>query len=230
MIWCPRGSTPAPHRSKSEEWQRPAAVLDPHHWDATTDLARAATQTWALRSEGRIILIDTGAGNGEYRPLQPIWSYLDADYLDNLAAALARDFRRDRRDAGIPRVARPCRSCEPGRHGRDRRRGRHRQRLDPVPRRWSHRCRPLASRDSCRQNADPRPRRHLLVDPDGRDVQSGQLVHPMPRRRDGRGEVRRPPVGTVLLQRGVPAGTSQGRDGDVGHDGHRHARECSSGF
>lgn len=132
MIWCPRGSTPAPHRSKSEEWQRPAAVLDPHHWDATTDLTRAATQTWALRSEGRIILIDTGAGNGEYRPLQPIWSYLDADYLDNLAAALARDFRRDRRDAGIPRVARPCRSCEPGRHGRDRRRDRHRQRLDPV--------------------------------------------------------------------------------------------------
>ncbi|MFF7852972.1 MBL fold metallo-hydrolase [Streptomyces sp. NPDC007904] len=74
------GSTP-------EEWQRHAALLDPDHWDPRTDLTRVATQSWALRSEGRVILIDTGAGNGKYRPLQPIWSYLNTDYLDNLAAA-----------------------------------------------------------------------------------------------------------------------------------------------
>ncbi|GGX22734.1 MBL fold metallo-hydrolase [Streptomyces malachitofuscus] len=73
--------------SKPQEWQRHAALLDPHHWDARTDLTRVATQTWALRSEGRVILIDTGAGNGKYRPLQPIWSYLNTNYLDNLAAA-----------------------------------------------------------------------------------------------------------------------------------------------
>ncbi|MEU8493701.1 MBL fold metallo-hydrolase [Pseudonocardia alni] len=73
--------------SKPEEWQRHASVLDPDHWDAKTDLTRAATQTWVLRSEGKTILIDTGAGNGKYRPLQPIWSYMDTDYLGNLAAA-----------------------------------------------------------------------------------------------------------------------------------------------
>lgn len=73
--------------SKPEEWQRHAALLDPDHWDARTDLTRVATQSWVLRSEGRVILIDTGAGNGKYRPLQPIWSYLNTNYLGNLAAA-----------------------------------------------------------------------------------------------------------------------------------------------
>ncbi|MEV6001177.1 MBL fold metallo-hydrolase [Streptomyces griseomycini] len=76
--------------SKPEEWQRHAALLDPDHWDARTGLTRVATQSWVLRSEGRVIVIDTGAGNGKYRPLQPIWSYLDTNYLDNLAAADVR--------------------------------------------------------------------------------------------------------------------------------------------
>ena len=66
------------------------ALLDPDHWDARTDLTRVATQSWVLRSEGRVIVIDTGAGNGKYRPLQPIWSYLDTGYLAALAAAGVR--------------------------------------------------------------------------------------------------------------------------------------------
>ncbi|MFF8287328.1 MBL fold metallo-hydrolase [Streptomyces albus] len=72
--------------STPEEWQRHTELLAPHHWDPETDLTRAATQSWVLRSEGRIILIDTGAGNDKYRPLQPIWSYMRTDYLANLAA------------------------------------------------------------------------------------------------------------------------------------------------
>ncbi|MFI9469626.1 MBL fold metallo-hydrolase [Streptomyces sp. NPDC052492] len=76
--------------SKPEEWQRHAALLDPDHWEPSTDLTRVATQSWVLRSEGRVIVIDTGAGNGKYRPLQPIWSYLDTDYLADLAAAGVR--------------------------------------------------------------------------------------------------------------------------------------------
>ncbi|MCI3151251.1 MULTISPECIES: MBL fold metallo-hydrolase [Streptomyces] len=76
--------------SKPEEWQRHAALLDPDHWDARTGLTRVATQSWVLRSEGRVVVIDTGAGNGKYRPLQPIWSYLDTGYLANLAAAGVR--------------------------------------------------------------------------------------------------------------------------------------------
>ncbi|WP_431039191.1 MBL fold metallo-hydrolase [Streptomyces sp. P6-2-1] len=73
------GSTP-------EEWHRHRELLSPHHWDPETDLTRAATQSWVLRSEGRTIVVDTGAGNDKYRPLQPIWSYLKTGYLANLAA------------------------------------------------------------------------------------------------------------------------------------------------
>ncbi|MEV5270288.1 MBL fold metallo-hydrolase [Streptomyces werraensis] len=76
--------------SKPEEWQRHAALLDPDHWDARTGLTRVATQSWVLRSEGRVVVVDTGAGNGKYRPLQPIWSYLDTGYLARLAAAGVR--------------------------------------------------------------------------------------------------------------------------------------------
>ncbi|MEV5150522.1 MBL fold metallo-hydrolase [Streptomyces werraensis] len=76
--------------SKPEEWQRHAALLDPDHWDARTGLTRVATQSWVLRSEGRVVVVDTGAGNGKYRPLQPIWSYLDTGYLAGLAAAGVR--------------------------------------------------------------------------------------------------------------------------------------------
>ncbi|MBT3162623.1 MBL fold metallo-hydrolase [Streptomyces sp. Vc74B-19] len=76
--------------SEPEEWQRHAALLDPDHWEPSTDLTRVATQSWVLRSEGRVVVIDTGAGNGKYRPLQPIWSYLDTGYLANLTAAGVR--------------------------------------------------------------------------------------------------------------------------------------------
>ncbi|NEA39551.1 MBL fold metallo-hydrolase [Streptomyces sp. SID11385] len=72
--------------SEREEWHRHRELLAPHHWDPETDLTRAATQSWVLRSEGRTIVIDTGAGSDKYRPLQPIWSYLKTDYLANLAA------------------------------------------------------------------------------------------------------------------------------------------------
>ncbi|ODA73915.1 MBL fold metallo-hydrolase [Streptomyces sp. AVP053U2] len=65
-------------------------MLVPHHWEPDTGLTRAATQSWVLRSEGRTILIDTGAGNGKYRPLQPIWSYPNTGHLANLAAVGVR--------------------------------------------------------------------------------------------------------------------------------------------
>ncbi|WP_320783406.1 MBL fold metallo-hydrolase [Streptomyces sp. CRN 30] len=76
--------------SEPEEWRRHTELLVPDHWDPASDLTRAATQTWVVRSEGRVILIDTGAGNDKYRPLQPIWSYLDTGYLANLAAVGVR--------------------------------------------------------------------------------------------------------------------------------------------
>ncbi|CAM5238869.1 hypothetical protein SALBM217S_07385 [Streptomyces griseoloalbus] len=77
------GSTP-------EEWQRHAALLDPDHWDARTDLTRVATQSWVLRSEGRVVVIDTGAGNGGSAVTATDLVDLDTGYLDNLAAAGVR--------------------------------------------------------------------------------------------------------------------------------------------
>jgi glyoxylase-like metal-dependent hydrolase (beta-lactamase superfamily II) len=46
----------------NEDW--PA----PDHWEPDTGLVVTALQTWVLRSGGRTVLIDTGAGNGRERP------------------------------------------------------------------------------------------------------------------------------------------------------------------
>ena len=68
-------------------WQQNRDWLHPHFWDADADLYRAAMNTWVVRSAGRTILVDTGIGNGKYRPYFPLMSYLDTDFLDRLAAA-----------------------------------------------------------------------------------------------------------------------------------------------
>lgn len=44
-------------------------------------------QTWALRSAGRTILVDTGVGNGRERPGAPHFHHLQGDFLDQLARA-----------------------------------------------------------------------------------------------------------------------------------------------
>jgi glyoxylase-like metal-dependent hydrolase (beta-lactamase superfamily II) len=64
--------------------------LAPDFWNPDTNECRAAIQTWLLRSEGRTILVDTGVGNHKDRPYAPVWSRLDTDFLDNLAAAGVR--------------------------------------------------------------------------------------------------------------------------------------------
>ncbi|MFE1855865.1 MBL fold metallo-hydrolase [Streptomyces sp. NPDC059489] len=68
-------------------WQQNKSWLDPHFWLPSQGLLPLAVQTWVLRSEGRTILVDTGVGNGKYRPNSPIWSYLNTDYLGSLARA-----------------------------------------------------------------------------------------------------------------------------------------------
>ncbi|CAM5436843.1 hypothetical protein SANTM175S_10655 [Streptomyces antimycoticus] len=42
------------------------------------------------RSEGKTILVDTGVGNHKHRPYAPVWSYLNTDFLGNLARAGVR--------------------------------------------------------------------------------------------------------------------------------------------
>ena len=73
--------------SKEQDWQDNHDWLVPDHLSGTDNVVQVAMQTWALRSEGRTILIDTGIGNDKTRPAVPAWDHLSLGYLDNLAAA-----------------------------------------------------------------------------------------------------------------------------------------------
>jgi glyoxylase-like metal-dependent hydrolase (beta-lactamase superfamily II) len=63
------------------------ALLAPHHYDPPTGLMHGCLQTFVLRSEGRTILVDTGAGDGKERPYLPIFGHLQTGFLDRLAEA-----------------------------------------------------------------------------------------------------------------------------------------------
>jgi glyoxylase-like metal-dependent hydrolase (beta-lactamase superfamily II) len=73
--------------SPAEYWVEQRELLVPDHHDAETDIVQVAMQTWALRSDGRTILIDTGVGNDKSRPAVGAWDHLSLGYLENLAAA-----------------------------------------------------------------------------------------------------------------------------------------------
>lgn len=59
----------------------------PDFLDPRTNVVNSAVQSWLLRSEGRTILVDTGAGNHKERPYSPVWSHLNSDFLGELARA-----------------------------------------------------------------------------------------------------------------------------------------------
>ncbi|GAA3527542.1 MBL fold metallo-hydrolase [Amycolatopsis ultiminotia] len=71
-------------------WAEHENWLAPDFLNPETGECLSAIQTWLLRSEGRTILVDTGVGNHKDRPYAPVWSRLDTDFLDNLAAAGVR--------------------------------------------------------------------------------------------------------------------------------------------
>jgi glyoxylase-like metal-dependent hydrolase (beta-lactamase superfamily II) len=68
-------------------WEANRTLLVPDHWEPESNAIRACLQTFVLRSEGRTILIDTGAGNHKERPWLPIFGHLETRFLENLAAA-----------------------------------------------------------------------------------------------------------------------------------------------
>ena len=70
-----------------EDWRENSDWLVPDHLDAASNIVQVAMQTWALRSEGRTILVDTGVGNDKSRPAVDAWDHLSLGYLDNLAKA-----------------------------------------------------------------------------------------------------------------------------------------------
>ena len=76
--------------SPDGSWDEHRGWLAPDFWNPEDDEVHVAIQTWLLRSEGRTILVDTGVGNHKDRPYAPVWSRLDTDFLDNLAAAGVR--------------------------------------------------------------------------------------------------------------------------------------------
>ncbi|MFD7992115.1 MBL fold metallo-hydrolase [Streptomyces mexicanus] len=71
-------------------WQDNASLLVPDHWNPRTDMYRGAVQTWVLRSEGKVVLVDTGVGNDRDRPQIPLFDHLATDFLDRLAQAGVR--------------------------------------------------------------------------------------------------------------------------------------------
>ncbi|GAA5165382.1 MULTISPECIES: MBL fold metallo-hydrolase [Amycolatopsis] len=71
-------------------WRADGGRLTPHFWHPGTDEYLAAVQTWVLRSEGKIVLVDTGVGNNKERSYMPAWRHRDGDFLDRLAAAGVR--------------------------------------------------------------------------------------------------------------------------------------------
>jgi glyoxylase-like metal-dependent hydrolase (beta-lactamase superfamily II) len=76
--------------SPDDSWHEHRDWLAPDFWNPDEDEVHVAIQTWLLRSEGRTILVDTGVGNHKDRPYAPVWSRLDTEFLDNLAAAGVR--------------------------------------------------------------------------------------------------------------------------------------------
>src|SRR5690349_14515709 len=68
-------------------WRNNRDWLAPDHWHPEADAYHAAVQTWVLRSEGKVILVDTGVGNGRSRPQIPLFDHLETDFLARLATA-----------------------------------------------------------------------------------------------------------------------------------------------
>ncbi|MCX5446295.1 MBL fold metallo-hydrolase [Streptomyces nigrescens] len=70
-----------------EFWERNRSWLAPEFWDADDGRLVSCTQTWVLRSEGKVVLIDTGIGNHKQRPGAPPFHQQNSDFLGALARA-----------------------------------------------------------------------------------------------------------------------------------------------
>ncbi|MFF0223348.1 MBL fold metallo-hydrolase [Streptomyces sp. NPDC004629] len=71
-------------------WTDNADRLDPDFYDARSGTLRSVLHTWLIRSQGMVILVDTGAGNGKERPYAPVYAHHHTPYLENLRAAGVR--------------------------------------------------------------------------------------------------------------------------------------------
>lgn len=77
-------------QAAAEVWKENEDWLAPDHWEPDSDSVVLALQTWVLRSGGRTVLVDTGAGNGRERPGMPPFHQRQGDFLGLLARADVR--------------------------------------------------------------------------------------------------------------------------------------------
>ncbi|MCF3144003.1 MBL fold metallo-hydrolase [Streptomyces platensis] len=68
-------------------WERNRSWLAPDFWDADDGRLVSCAHTWVLRSEGKVVLIDTGIGNDKERPGLPPFHRQRGDFLGALARA-----------------------------------------------------------------------------------------------------------------------------------------------
>lgn len=71
-------------------WKENEDWLAPDHWEADSDVVVLALQSWVLRSGGRTVLVDTGAGHGRERPGMGPFHHARSDFLGLLARAGVR--------------------------------------------------------------------------------------------------------------------------------------------
>lgn len=71
----------------ADVWKDNGDWLAPDHWEPDSDLVVLALQSWVLRSGGRTVLVDTGAGHGRERPGMGPFHHARSDFLGLLARA-----------------------------------------------------------------------------------------------------------------------------------------------
>ncbi len=74
----------------AEVWKANEGWLAPDHWEPDSGLVVLALQSWVLRSAGRTVLVDTGAGNLRERPGMGPFHHARSDFLGLLARAGVR--------------------------------------------------------------------------------------------------------------------------------------------
>src|SRR3569833_3335950 len=105
-------------------WRDNRSWLAPDHWNPETDAYHAAVQTWVLRSEGKVVLVDTGVGNDRDRPQLPLFDHLATPFLDRSPAGGRRRRRQHARPLRPRRRGRAAGGRRggaggPGRRGRE---------------------------------------------------------------------------------------------------------------
>ena len=71
---------------KPEMLSNTSGLDDSRIYDQQSRKVPLSVHTWVVRHEGKIILIDTGAGNGKDRPQLKVLDHLNGPYLDRLRA------------------------------------------------------------------------------------------------------------------------------------------------